>query len=224
MEENESYSFGTLQRNYFSTYYLWSAIYFRDELEKIENSHSGKSRFDVKHRAFVLNSVINAVTFSEAFINEILKDIIESEINKSDKNKHLIISENSLNHLKNEWESIEKSPSTDKFQTALFIFDKPTFNAGKQPYQNYKLLIDLRNFLIHYKPEIIQLEDKHKLTKKLKDRFKENKLAIGSGNPYFPDHALGFGCAAWAVKSAQNMCDEFCKQVNYVPNYQEVKW
>jgi hypothetical protein len=46
----------------------------------------------------------------------------------------------------------------------------------------------------------------------------------GSDNRYFPDKALGKGCAKWAVKSARNFADSFFKRIGIIPNYQKAKF
>lgn len=37
--------------------------------------------------------------------------------------------------------------------------------------------------------------------------FPDNKLMAGSGNPWWPDHALGHGCAEWAHRFAKALAD-----------------
>ena len=49
--------------------------------------------------------------------------------------------------------------------------------------------------------------------------FPENPLA-GSGNAFFPDKVLGYGCAAWAVMSALEFADNFWSSISVVPHYQ----
>jgi hypothetical protein len=52
---------------------------------------------------------------------------------------------------------------------------------------------------MHYKPEI--------------------PLLKGAGNPYFPDHCLGSGCAQWAVTSAKAFADAYFAMLQINPNY-----
>jgi hypothetical protein len=218
---DESYSFGMTWRNYFSSFYLCSSIYNRDEAKKIEDAHLRKPKLVVKHRFFVLNSIISAVSFSEAFINEFFKDIVDGELHN-----YPSISEDVRNEFKKEWDLCEKSQhsTSRKFQSALSFLKKPKFKFENQPYQDFALLIMLRNYLMHYKPETIGFGSENELAEKLKNKFKENKLWIGSNNSYFPDTLLGFGCANWSVKIAKEMCDEFCKRINYIPHYQQADW
>jgi len=50
--------------------------------------------------------------------------------------------------------------------------------------------------------------------------FESNRLMSNSGNPYFPDHCLGAGCAHWAVATARGFTDDFFARLNLRPNYQ----
>ena len=59
-------------RNYFSTYLLWTARDFASKAAAIEDAHTGDSRFDIEHRAYVLGSVISAASFLDAMVDEAL--------------------------------------------------------------------------------------------------------------------------------------------------------
>jgi len=68
--------------------------------------------------------------------------------------------------------------------------------------------------------------DKHpgyvheKLVNSLKAKFKPNRLMENAGNPYFPDHCLGAGCADWAVSTTTTFTKEFFSRLGVIPNYQ----
>ena len=44
-------------------------------------------------------------------------------------------------------------------------------------------------------------------------------LMAGGGNAWFPDHALGAGCAGWAVPSVRALVDEFVAVIGCRANY-----
>jgi hypothetical protein len=44
----------------------------------------------------------------------------------------------------------------------------------------------------------------------------------GQGNVWFPDHALGAGCAKWAIDSARAFADEWMMRLNLEPVYRGV--
>jgi len=67
-------------------------------------------------------------------------------------------------------------PILQKYQIALAIAEKPTFDKGQNPYQDVSSLIKLRNKLIHYEPSSERVQSpsddvivsKQKLEKMLK--------------------------------------------------------
>ncbi len=71
------------------------------------------------------------------------------------------------------WEAIKKSDKTlDKYQTALKLNRVSLFEIGKNPYQDAKLLIGLRNELVHFKPEWDDDANEHiKLATKLESKI-----------------------------------------------------
>ena len=42
----------------------------------------------------------------------------------------------------------------------------------------------------------------------------------GSGNAWWPHHALGAGCASWAFDAAKTTADEISSRLGVNPNYQ----
>lgn len=67
-------------RVYFSSYHLWTAKEFCDDARYIEETHTGRSKFDIKHRALVTSSVLSSAAFMEAAINELFKDAYDGHL------------------------------------------------------------------------------------------------------------------------------------------------
>jgi len=160
-----------------------------------------------EHRSYVTMSIIASVTFLETTINEIYLDAV-------DKNKKIFSSYDNciINSLASIWPILEenKARTLHKYQTMLKISNKNKFDNGTLPYQAVQELIDLRNMLIHYKPEWSNKEKKfHELQASLRSK---NIVA----NPYshqndsaFPKQLLSFDLAAWAVESVYSFVKEF---------------
>lgn len=55
-----------LMRVYYSSHHLWGAHYFAQLAGEIEDAHNGRSRFDIKHRTYVTNSLLSSVAFLKA--------------------------------------------------------------------------------------------------------------------------------------------------------------
>jgi hypothetical protein len=56
----------------------------------------------------------------------------------------------------------------------------------------------------------------------LSGKFPSNALMRGQGNVWFPDHALGAGCARWAIDSVRAFADEWMERLNLEPVYRSV--
>jgi hypothetical protein len=87
-------------------------------------------------------------------------------------------------------------------------------------YQDFYACVRLRNWIIHNQPERLGHHlDEPNLSKVLRSKFESNALMKGQGNVWFPDHALGAGCAKWAVASARSFADEWMKRLDLEPVY-----
>ena len=217
-------------RAYFSSYHLWAAKYFSKLAAEIEDHYKKSSVpvFDIRHRVLVMNSISSSVAFAEAAINELFQDAVD---------KHhayiLPIKKEKIDILSDYWCMTELKNKShisilDKYQLALRFCDKKPFDNSKNPYQNAELVIQLRNTLIHYKPESISPDrtckpgKQIKLGDKLNGKFPQNSLMIKSGNPYFPDKLLGCGCTSWSWKSMESLADLFFQSIGIEPNYKKV--
>ena len=98
----------------------------------------------------------------------------------------------------------------DKYQMALLLAGKPKLDEGVVLVQDVKLLVDLRNALMHFKPATqVEAASPGRFEAQLRSKFNPNPLMTGMGNPYFPDKCLGASCAAWAFKAAKDLADEW---------------
>jgi hypothetical protein len=208
-------------RVYYSTYHLWAAKQFTRIAREIEDAHSaGDPVSKIEHRAYVTGALVSSVAFMEAAINEILQDAAENH-----QSYTAPLDQETQALLAAFWRLMEdrgsRFPILDKYQFALSCSRQVQFPKGENPYQDAALLIRLRNELVHYKPKTLGRSDTHKLDD-LKHKFPPSKLMEGTGNPYFPDKCLGYGCAEWAVNSSKNFADSFFEKIGVVPNYQRV--
>lgn len=123
-------------------------------------------------------------------------------------------------------QTVKRSTMFEKFELALELNAKPKLSRGTSPYQDTKLLVDLRNALVHYEPETIfnfsnnaeRQGAEHEFKKKLRGRFELNRQT-GVGNPFYPDKVLGAGCARWAVASAVAFADDFFEKLGIPSMY-----
>lgn len=210
-----------VMRNYFSTYLLWASKNFSSKAAAIENNHTGESRFDMEHRAYVISAVMSATAFVEAFVNELFQDAADNHGITGDG--YIAPLTPRTRELMREWwmasgQGFERV--LDKIQLLLVSAAREKLDRGAQPFQDAALLVALRNALVHFRPESVAADVDHRFTKALRGRFAGNALMVGSGNAWWPDHALGAGCARWAFKSARAIADRVSTEVAIMPNYQ----
>ncbi len=208
--------------------------------DKYDDSKYSSELFD-EHRSYVIGSIITAVCYLEATINELFTNVVDGDYSND-------LNPNAIAVMTKMWKLEIKPPNKtqtektytplddlkpsilQKFQIALTLADKDLFNTGHDPYQNVDYLIRLRNDLIHYKPERIgtgKIYDKtnsEQLRKKLENKIKTLNPMRREGNVFFPHQCLGYGCAKWAVESSVKFSDEFFSKIglpsNLDQNYQ----
>lgn len=216
-------------RHYLSIGHLSAAALFASQCKEIEYTAQSTpidSPQRRQHNACAISSVIVSAAFLEATINEMFSDC--SDAHSTER----IASLPARNLMANLWKKgIPRTaayPIVEKYEIALELNGKPTFSTGTSPYQDVKLLIELRNALIHYEPETIvgysggETPQPHKFEKRLKGKFPINALT-GLGNPFYPDKVLGAGCAEWAVRSAVAFTDDFFQRLGITPTYEHVR-
>jgi len=179
-----------------------------------------------EHMACVVTSIMLSVAFLEATINELWADCSEGFdlARLRDIQSHRVMA--AL------WDKspLKKATMFEKFELALELNAKPELPRGASPYQDVKLLVDLRNALVHYEPETIlsfsngdkMQATNHAFEKKLRGRFELNSLT-GQGNPFYPDKVLGAGCARWAVASAVAFADAFFETLGLPSMYGDAR-
>jgi hypothetical protein len=106
----------------------------------------------------------------------------------------------------------------DKYR-AVLRFSGQALDEGGQPFQNANLAVQLRNAIAHYRPEDLSIDEPAQMEKRLRGKFDDNRLFRGSGNAWWPDHALGTGCARWVLESVVAVADRVTEAVGARPNY-----
>jgi hypothetical protein len=179
-----------------------------------------------EHRAYVIGAIFAAVAFREATINELFAGTADERA--VGPVEHLPSDARAL--MRNLWrcESFSQSAFTkNKFQVALDLSGKEQFIARHPSYQDFDLLIKLRDRLIHFKPEWIaagQLatqSDLHEVEKRLRRKFPLNPLLPEptAEHPFYPDKCLSHGCAEWVVKSSLAFTNEFHTRMSIPSRY-----
>jgi hypothetical protein len=193
----------------FNVQHMVAAAIFARKVREIEATHDhqkglGSGEPYYAHRGYVTGAVLSAVASLEATINELFIDAQHKDpytFEGADPEFAPLLAE--------VWEVIKRNPTLAKYQIALTLARKPPFDKGASPHQEAVFLIQLRNALVHYKPEWDTDQALHKtIERRLKSRFEPNPFTIPT-DAFFPKRCLGHGCAEWAVKSGEAFINEF---------------
>jgi hypothetical protein len=188
-------------------FYLYSAL----RLTKLAINDGAT---DDDKKACVFGAIAASVAFLECSING-LYEHSASHLGRMTNYRRLLAS---VFHEKLKFANL---PWLTKYQVALALAHKPTFELGKEPYQSAELLNQLRNELIHPKEIYLGLNErfneetqKSALEKRLTGRFSFNPARSPEpgelvGDEFLPERCLSIGCATWAVATAAKFYHEF---------------
>jgi hypothetical protein len=190
-------------RHYLSGEHLEAAALFARNCSAIEKSSSAGVSDDLRsqHRGYVLGAVTSSVAGIEATINELFADAVDRPTGNIAR-----LGPDAIAAMASMWDlGAERLRPLEKYQVALVLNRKPKMDRGAAPYQDAWLLIQLRNDLVHYKPEwvigVSPTPVEHQWERRLSGKFTLNPFT-GAGNPFYPDKCLGHGCAKWSVLSS----------------------
>jgi hypothetical protein len=185
----------------------------------------------LRHEAFILNSIFSSVAFLESTVNELYSDAADNAyFFTNEKNEAL------LKNIGDKWKNenyFDRTPMVNKYQKILVIADKPMFDEHHRAFSNVRNLMEIRNYLMHYRREWVIIQKgrvsdtreetrAEKFEKILKNKFMENPLAHKS-RPFFPDKCLGHGCAEWAVVNCLEFTDDFFLRLELPAPYDGIK-
>ncbi|OPY37163.1 MAG: hypothetical protein A4E35_01627 [Methanoregula sp. PtaU1.Bin051] len=185
----------------------------------------------LSHEAFILNSVLSTVAFLESTINELYSDVVDNAYLSLDERGEAL-----LHSISDGWrneKNFDRAPVLTKYQKILSIAGIPQFPETDPAFLNVKNVIEIRNFLMHYRREWVVLSKKkvaaggqetrgEKFERDLRHAFRENPLAHVS-RPFFPDKCLGHGCAEWAIINSLIVTDEFFSRLGFAAPYEGIR-
>lgn len=223
-------------RHHLSSNHLYSAYLFARNAKQIEQSNQSTQEQLLAHRSFVTSSVMSSVAFLEASVNELFAVCTESPTDSHvsghpQDSRFKSIGNDTIAKLSTFWklDTFQRNCKLlDKYQTALRLAGKPELTQGANPYQDAKLVVQLRNILVHFVPEERAVAvgpgcflEPDAFELKYRGKFPYNLLSakfaiIGGPNgpreadyPFFPEKCLGSGCAFWAFDSCLQFANTF---------------
>jgi hypothetical protein len=215
-------------RDYMANQHLWNARREAWLCRKREDTLLNQPNLDRAHRSHAMTAVLSAVAFLEAAINAVWQDAADSEPGKhtpyTDGIPDAAVA--TMRELWNGKENAERMMSLlSKFQVALVCAGHERMDKGAEPYQSVDVLIDLRNELVHFKPQWWHDDhsDEAKFVPRLRDKItqtRENRQPIAE--PWYPHRVLGAGCADWACSSVIAFAREWHSRMGLTHDFDTV--
>jgi hypothetical protein len=201
------------QRQNLAVQQLLAAGRFSKQVGEIERANTeqpfGPFWEEILHNSIA--SVLCCASSIEAYANEIFSD------------RETMFPCFSAPLLDNLWATYERQQSVEKFKLALLLRDKPAFDEGASAYKNMEILIDLRNALVHFKPEWDTEAHQHeKLSRKLEGKFPPSPFL--TDNLIFPRRWATHAGTRWAVQSCLDFVQEFERLADLPPKHPSDGW
>jgi hypothetical protein len=208
----------------FSTDHIFAAALDSRLTKRIEDDPtqplaSGNARME--HDAYATNAVIRAAAFLEGQVSRVYWDAID--------NPHGPVSALGVNvvlALAEAWPDVERQGVLGKASTAMSIISGAMLDLGRQPAQDVKLLMTLRDEYVHYKTRLVIVSsddpDQPLSPQAMRTRLAGTHLArnpfSAPGEPVFPRACLSHDLAAWSVHTATAFYDLFYQSWHLTPD------
>ena len=215
-------------RHYFSLNHLAAASVMARQSNEIEAVGPNGVDWPTKNHANqapAVSALISSVSFLEATINEVFSDCADQTSPHGSTFPNAPLLASLWNH------GVPRTASysvLEKYQIALTLAGKDRMPDNENPVQDVDALVFARNFLIHFEPEFVRstnMTEKarfQKIHSRLRTKFEPNKLAQ-ENCMFFPDRALGAGCARWAIRSALSLTDRFFRAAGVPATYHHLR-
>ncbi len=193
--------------------HLRAAVSHSQECELLERDHEWPATQDILNRHFACASgaIIAAACALEASVNEFHQDAIDGTTNALGR---AATARQQIVELR---DTVDRAPLLRKFTWILSLADAPPLRAGEEPMQSAASVIELRDALVHYKPEWYHdLKQSRRLEDRLRGRFPLNRLSTDS-MAFVPYRACGHGSGLWASRSVVGFLAAFYAQLGFEP-------
>ncbi len=189
----------------FTINFLVGATTFANKALEIDiKGNNATEEERLQHKAYVAGSIMQSVAALESEVWSLLNHGPGHHLgsNGLDKKAQEILSIVA--------DSFEKEQVITKYNLILQLIKAKKLDLGKQPMQDLKLLIGLRNEITHFKSILTDELDRKNLFKALsKLDPKPPSFYPESGMNFFPHICLNHRRAKWAVLTAVNFIDYY---------------
>lgn len=195
----------------FAVQHLLSASLFSRQVGELERANMGQE-FGPFFEQILANAsacVFACIASLEAYANEFY---IDREVN--------------FPHLQSDvaerfWQLFGQKPILEKFELALLLKNQPVLDRGKNPTQDIKALVNLRNALTHFRPEWEDEKQAHQtLSNQLQGKFKPSQFLPDEGT-IFPLQWACHSCTTWAVTSCRKYLSAFESRAGIESKFQK---
>ena len=155
--------------------------------------------------SYAIAAITESVSFLEALVNELWQYAIDSD---AATNPNLWgLPPGTIEQIRrlDRYDRVERALAVlEKFDLVLMCAGKPGLDSSRTPHRDVKLLIQLRNAIVHYRPRMQWSNQLHKLQKPLTDLGLENPLHEGL-MPWFPGYPLCASVAEWSWTKSRDL-------------------
>jgi hypothetical protein len=198
-------------RRVFSSVFIASAMYATLRAEALEGAPEPTVAPGIYAiEADVVSAIASSVMFLEATVNEWYQDAADAVAGTMAPPELAMammqpVSTQAIKTLAEFWTGTKNGFRLDplaKYQLVLLAAGLEPLKTGEQLYQRADLVVDLRNYFVHYKPEWLAMDDGHKIAKRLAV-YGIARKPYGAGviAPDWPDRMLTAGLARWCCDS-----------------------
>ncbi|MCJ2054769.1 hypothetical protein [Methylobacterium sp. J-070] len=193
-------------RIHYANSHLCAAIHFHKAVDQIESINAGKEygEFWVVAQYNAVACVLTAVAAVEAYANEIYAD------------REQIFGPQAADQIDEMMRICGRSMRTLDTIAKLELFLRITKNTeidhARDPYRSICALVELRNAVVHFKPEPNSHAPAHEaLSKKLRSCIKPGPFIRANNEALFPRRWISASSTKWAVMTAISFVREYEK-------------
>lgn len=220
-EDDDGLESSAITRVHFALLHLRAARFFAKRTEDLEKAQAGEMLGEFWDEIFYHASatVFSTISGLEAYANECF--LTDDHYEKMPRAAKKVARERFFG---------KEYSLLSKFKELVKLRGFGELDTGRAPYQSVTILIEIRNALVHFKPEWTATraeygqpisaapdESNHDmLSKKLGQAGIQPSPFFGVSEPLFPRGWASASCTSWVVRSASAMIEDFEQRTNRV--------